>query len=168
MAHFFTNTLGNSKLPWMTSIMTILDYLDANFAMWPPWGHVTSSKVTKFFFLPITSHKKRRAARMVLLCSAHHSRRSERFTFGLWGHIKLTWPVVNSWSWPYEIAIYENIFRCVSMRAFRWYCYFCSSIGSKVVGKKKTCHPVPLFVFFYPSKNCGPCPLVSIVVTACL
>ena len=51
--------------------MTIPDSLDAILAMRQPWGHVTSSRVTKMF-LPIVSHRKKTTAPcMVSLYSAH-------------------------------------------------------------------------------------------------
>ena len=46
---FFTNTRCNNKLynGWHPSWPSWPIYIDANSAMWQPWGHVTSSKVTK-------------------------------------------------------------------------------------------------------------------------
>ena len=44
---FFTNDRCNSKLPCIAAFITILDYLDADFAMRQLRGHVMSSKVTE-------------------------------------------------------------------------------------------------------------------------
>ena len=54
---FLTNTRRNSNLyhAWHQSWPS--QTLDAILAMCPPWGHVTSSSVTKMF-LPIASHRK--------------------------------------------------------------------------------------------------------------
>ena len=63
------------------------------------------------------------------------SRRIEWYTFWPWGHVKVTWPEVTSWPWPYEVIRY--IFRCVLTRGSRWCSLFCSSsFSSKVINKK--------------------------------
>ena len=58
------------------------------------------------------------------MCNVHglivfsSSRGMEWYTFWPWGHVKVMWPKVNWWPWPYEAMVY--IFRCVSTRGSQW------------------------------------------------
>ena len=64
--------LQYQTLPWMTSSVVTLYYLDANFAMRQLRDYVMSSKVTERLFADSFSLKKGTAARNFLLRSAHY------------------------------------------------------------------------------------------------
>ena len=131
----------------MTSVVTILNYLDANLAMWQPWGHVTSSMVAKCFCQKLGIEKCYSTMHGLIVFSS--SRRIEWYTFWPWGHVNVAWPEVNWIPWPYEVIIY--IFRCVSTREYRWcHCHCSSLVIPKVIGKKLPCSQVPQFWFVLP------------------
>ena len=70
----------------MTSVMTILAYLDANFVMCQPWGHVTSTKVTKKLFANnLRIEKSYSTVHGLIVFSS--SRRIEWYTFWPWDHV---------------------------------------------------------------------------------
>ena len=73
-----------------------------------------------FFLYYSFALKRATTSRMVSLCSVHQDASKDK--------------CMCCWLWTYKVSIY--IFRCVSIRGSRWYCYFCSSmVGSKVVIK---------------------------------
>ena len=62
---------------WHQSLTSWTNYLDAILAMWQPWDHVTSSKVTKMLFANNAELKRVTALCMVSLCSAHQNASNE-------------------------------------------------------------------------------------------
>ena len=146
----------------MTPVMTILDYLDANFAMWQPWGHDIIKGHQNVFLISLHRKKYSSAYDLIVFSS---SRRIEWYTFWPWGH--MTWgQLVTLTLWGHHIYILW----CVSTRGSRWYCYFFSSfIRSKVIGKNTSLSSnVATLTFFTPetsfltwpkndlSENCSP------------
>ena len=111
----------------MASVMTIVDYLDSNFAKWKPWGHVTSLKVTNIFLLIIASRRKELQHRpWVSLCLAHQNALNDI-------HVDIevrlrSRELRSTVTLDPMRSSYTYLLRCVLTRGwYWWYCYFCSS-----------------------------------------
>ena len=127
--------------------MTIPDSLDAILAMCQPWGHVTSSRVTKMF-LPITSHRRATAPCMVSLCSAHQDA-SNDIHFDLEVTLRsrdlrspLDLDLLRSWYTCFDAYEREDFDGALS--------FALTQFGQKLLAKKLPCSQEPPFWRFWP------------------
>ena len=127
--------------------MTILDYLDANLAMWQPWGHVTSSKVTPCFIANSFALKRATALFMVSLCSNHQDA-SNDIHFDLKVTLRsrdlrspLDLDFIRSWYTYFDAHQRENLDGAVSSAL--------AQLGQKLLAKYSR-SPVPPFWLFWP------------------